>query len=84
MHYGRNIFVSFVVFVTVAVNFSTVFIRRSLPRSPSMSLSLSCCRISLVKQISFYAADTSFPLHFYAMELHATEIFCKRPRIQLV
>jgi hypothetical protein len=40
-----------------------------------MSLSLSCPLLSLVKPISFYAADKSFPLHFYSMELHATEFF---------
>lgn len=84
MRYGPNIFVSFAVFVTVVVNVSTVFLRRSIPRYPSTFLSLSCSLPSLVKPIHFYTADKSFPLHFYSMELHATQFSCKRPRIKPV
>lgn len=65
MRYGRNIFVSFVVFLTVVVKLSTVFLRRSLPRCPLMSLSLSVLFFSLVKLNTFHAADKTFPLHFY-------------------
>jgi hypothetical protein len=65
MQYGRNIFVSFVVFLTVVVKLSTVFLGRSLPRCPIMSLPLSVLYFSLVKLITFYAADKTFPPHFY-------------------